>query len=232
MRCGRVYRAVIRLPEPFKRIIPMSDDKPSSLIYFADPMCSWCWGFSPIIHQISKQFRDTLPIQMIMGGLQAGQETPISDQQRDELRHHWQQVAQTSAQPFNFDFFNRHSFIYNTEPPCRAVVTCQRLQPDLALTFLTRLQTAFYVDNRDITDSEEIYKLAVASGLAASEFFNLFDDEETQRITALHFQYSRYCHVSGFPTLIGQKNKVNTVITRGYQSLDKIQDNIQRWLSA
>ncbi|MDB5418474.1 MAG: dithiol-disulfide isomerase, partial [Phenylobacterium sp.] len=24
------------------------------LIYFADPMCSWCYGFSPVIEEIRK----------------------------------------------------------------------------------------------------------------------------------------------------------------------------------
>ena len=39
------------------------------LVYFADPMCSWCWGFSPVIEAISEQFGTSLPIRLIMGGL-------------------------------------------------------------------------------------------------------------------------------------------------------------------
>lgn len=213
-----------------KKLMP--DENTTSLLYFADPMCSWCWGFSPIIRHLSKQFRDTLPIQMIMGGLQAGQNDPISAQQRDELHHHWLQVAEASGQAFNFDFFQRESFIYNTEPACRAVITCQRLLPDNTLLFLTQLQTAFYVNNRDITDSTVLSLLATESGLPEDGFAQMFDDTETHRITALHFQYTRYCHVNGFPTLIGQRNQVNTVITRGYQPLEKIQSNIEHWLSA
>ena len=32
-----------------------NDDKPI-LWYFADPMCSWCWGFSPVISEIKKSY--------------------------------------------------------------------------------------------------------------------------------------------------------------------------------
>ena len=24
-------------------------------IYFADPMCSWCWGFAPVIEKIAAE---------------------------------------------------------------------------------------------------------------------------------------------------------------------------------
>ena len=42
------------------------------LLYFADPMCSWCWGFSPSVQRINAELADKLPIQPIMGELQPG----------------------------------------------------------------------------------------------------------------------------------------------------------------
>jgi len=32
------------------------------LVYFADPMCSWCWGFAPAIEALAEVRGDTLPI--------------------------------------------------------------------------------------------------------------------------------------------------------------------------
>ncbi len=29
------------------------------LVYVADPMCSWCWGFSPVIDAIRERFGST-----------------------------------------------------------------------------------------------------------------------------------------------------------------------------
>ena len=46
------------------------------LIYFADPMCSWCYGFSPVIAQIRQTFGRALPIEVVMGGLRPGNAGP------------------------------------------------------------------------------------------------------------------------------------------------------------
>ena len=39
------------------------------LIYFADPMCSWCWGFSPAMEAVTAKYGDQLPVRLILGGL-------------------------------------------------------------------------------------------------------------------------------------------------------------------
>ena len=31
-------------------------------IYFADPMCSWCYGFSPVMRQLRGRYGDVLPM--------------------------------------------------------------------------------------------------------------------------------------------------------------------------
>ncbi len=46
------------------------------LIYFSDPMCSWCYGFSPVIDDIRRAFGRALPIRVVMGGLRPGTAVP------------------------------------------------------------------------------------------------------------------------------------------------------------
>jgi putative protein-disulfide isomerase len=75
---------------------------PRHLIYIADPMCSWCWGFSPVISAIAERFGDELPIQIIMGGLRAGNTKPMTEKDRAYIRGAWQRVHQASGQPFDF----------------------------------------------------------------------------------------------------------------------------------
>ena len=37
------------------------------LVYFADPMCSWCWGFEPVISGLVDHFGERLPVTLIIG---------------------------------------------------------------------------------------------------------------------------------------------------------------------
>jgi putative protein-disulfide isomerase len=207
----------------------MEHDEKPILLYFADPMCSWCWGFAPVIRQL-RENHPQLPIQMFMGGLQPGNRIPMSADGKREIRQHWEHVREASGQPFNWDFFEREDFIYDTEPASRAVVTAFRLDPQRALAFLETLQQALYGDNRDVTNADTLVSLAVESGWSADAFRELLDDSETVRLTQLGFAYARHLRVSGFPTLIGQHAGTHTVLTRGYQSLQVIEAKLQQWL--
>ncbi|HMC95737.1 MAG TPA: DsbA family protein, partial [Polyangia bacterium] len=62
------------------------------LIYFSDPMCSWCYGFSPVIEDIRRTFGRALPIRVVMGGLRPGTETPMTEEAKLEIADHWTHV--------------------------------------------------------------------------------------------------------------------------------------------
>src|SRR5690606_27099081 len=72
------------------------------LVYFADPMCSWCYGFAPVVAAIEQHFRGRLPLRLVMGGLRAGQTQPMRDKDRDYVRNEWVRVNAATGQPFDF----------------------------------------------------------------------------------------------------------------------------------
>ena len=42
------------------------------MIYFADPMCSWCYAFAPVIVALAERLEARLPLRLMLGGLRAG----------------------------------------------------------------------------------------------------------------------------------------------------------------
>ncbi len=81
------------------------------LWYFADPMCSWCWGFSPAIEAVRDAYRKRMKIALVLGGLRPGTTEPMTPTTREEILHHWHAVHERTGQPFHFvDFphFRRH----------------------------------------------------------------------------------------------------------------------------
>ena len=62
------------------------------LIYFSDPMCSWCYGFAPVMDQVAERFGERLPIQLVMGGLRPGTDRPMTAEGRAEILAHWAHV--------------------------------------------------------------------------------------------------------------------------------------------
>ncbi|MBP8677939.1 MAG: DsbA family protein, partial [Bacteroidales bacterium] len=47
----------------------MKTEKPIHIIYFSDPVCSYCWGSEPIISRLKRERGDKFYIEYRMGGL-------------------------------------------------------------------------------------------------------------------------------------------------------------------
>ncbi len=204
------------------------------LIYFADPMCSWCWGFAPVIETVREAFGDALPIRLVLGGLRPGEATPMTDEARERLRGHWVEVTRASGQPFGEDALSWPGFVYDTDPAARAVVILRRRAPGRELEALHRLQEAFYLQGSDVTDLEVLASHAAAFGLAAEDFMAEMESERAVQETWRDYAIAQRAGVSGFPTLIlGPSPDGSFVpITRGFQSADKVLPMIARYVQA
>ncbi len=208
-----------------------SENKAPGLLYVADPMCSWCWGFTPVIRSIAKQYGNRLPIWIIVGGLSPGETTPLSDNKKASIREHWDHVHEATGQPFDYKFFEREDFIYDTEPPSRAVVATRQIDPFRTRDFLELLHGAFYRDNRDITDTKTLAKLAQEFGFDRQEFFNVLESEAVKKVTKKDFITSRKMGIRGFPSLVGHAdNNQLSAISNGYRPWEDVNRDIKTWL--
>lgn len=203
------------------------------LVYFADPLCSWCYGFSPVIAALAEQFEDRLSLDLVMGGLRAGNTVPMRGEDKDYIRNAWTRVGAASGQPFDFSFFDREDFVYDTEPACRAVVTARRLMPRMALPFMARIQQAFYAENRDMTGTDELSQVAEEAGFDRARFGEAFGAAETRNETVRDFMTAQALGIHGFPTLIaGSEEKGYALVTNGFRHLEDLAEPLERWLAA
>jgi putative protein-disulfide isomerase len=199
-------------------------------VYFADPMCSWCYGFSPVITELAQRFEGRLGLQVVTGGLRAGHTAPMRDEDKAYIRDAWTKVAAASGQAFDYSFLARDSFVYDTEPACRAVVTARRLLPRLALPFMGRVAQAFYAENRDMTATGEIAEVADEAGFDPEEFGETFFAADTRNETFRDFLAAQELGISGFPTLLaGSEEKGYALVTNGYRPLEDLLDPLERW---
>ena len=191
-------------------------------------MCSWCWGFSPVIDQVRAHFGREFPMRLLMGGLRPGTDEPMTFGMKAEIKGHWEHVQEASGQPFDFAFFDREEFVYDTEPPSRAVVTVRRLEPDRAFDIFKSIQDAFYTRNLDVTDPGIIAGIAEELGLNRVTFSAEFTAGHTITETWKDFETSRQLGITGFPTLIAGSNKDGyEIITAGYRKWEKVKEAIE-----
>ena len=205
---------------------------PPILWYFADPMCSWCWGFSPAIDTLRSDTRAHLKIALVLGGLRAGETAPLTPAARDDILHHWQAVHARTGQPFRFDDALPANFVYDTEPACRAVVAAGALDAASPFPMFQAIQSAFYTGGRDVTQGSCLAQLAAGLGLDAARFADLWASDTIRARTQAHFRQTRVAGVRGFPSLIVQQDTRLTPIASGCEPLETVRTRLDTCLAA
>ena len=201
------------------------------LWYFADPMCSWCWGFSPVIEAIREQYRDRLKIALMLGGLRPEVNIGMSQIESDEILQHWHEVHARSGQPFSFEGAPRAGFVYDTEPASRAIISVGALDAAATFPYFKAVQHAFYVGKCDVTQTGVLADLAQDHGIARGAFLTHFNSAPMRQKIHQHFVYTRQAEVRGFPTLVAQNSAGHAMLSHGYCTLDDIQSALDTWLT-
>ena len=141
----------------------------TELIYVADPMCSWCYGFGPQLATV--QEATGLPVRLVMGGLYVGDRAqPATPGLRQYLEETWDRVESRTGQPFRFDHAEplvQGDWMYDTAPSAQAVIHVRDKTPDRALAYLGAVQRAFYFDGRDVTKWEVLESIGQELGLGS-----------------------------------------------------------------
>jgi putative protein-disulfide isomerase len=202
------------------------------LWYFADPMCSWCWGFSPVIETLRDEYRERMKIALVLGGLRPGETAPMTAARREEIVHHWHQVHARTGQAFRFENALPEGFVYDTEPASRAVVTVGGIEPTLIFPLFKAIQHAFYAAGRDVTQPGVLADLAAELGVDAAAFLSAFDSDAARAKTQAHFRQARQAGVRGFPALILQQDAQLRPVSNGCQPLDTVRAAIDACLAA
>ncbi|MDI5994508.1 DsbA family protein [Pseudomonas sp. MDMC216] len=202
----------------------------SRLLYVMDPMCSWCWGFAPVVEALAEQAAAAgVPLQIVVGGLRRDQ-VAIDAAARVRYLGYWQAVNASTGQLFDFERGLPEGLVYDTEPACRALVTARQLDAASAWTLLKLIQQAFYTEGADVTQAGVLVQLAEQAGIPRIEFAEAFDSQAMQEATAADFTWVQDLGIAGFPTLLAERDGQLALLTNGYQPLEVLAPLLGRWL--
>ena len=202
------------------------------LLYVMDPMCSWCWGFAPVLEGLAEQAAAAgVGLDLVLGGLRRDS-VAIDAAARVRYLGYWQAVNVSTGQLFDFTDGLPLGMVYDTEPACRAVVTARNLDPQSAWPLAKQIQRAFYTEGVDVTRASVLVDLAERAGIPRIVFAEAFDSAEQRAATAADFSWVQDLGIAGFPTLLAERDGQLALLTNGYQPLEALQPLLGRWLES
>jgi len=200
------------------------------LVYFADPMCAWCYGFGPELDKvIAERSKDAaVKLDLVMGGLRAYNKAVMDDESKRVVREHWQDVIERTSLPFDAAAMDAPDFAYDTEPACRAVVTARQLDASRALELLHAIQRGFYARGLDTTKTDVLVEIAQDCGFDAEAFEQAFSSRPVKRATRDDFVLAQNVGIKGLPTLCVDAGKQLLLINAGLAKAELVLEGLRR----
>ncbi len=189
------------------------------LIFIIDPLCSWCWGFHPVIQTLRRNYSKQYKFSLVVGGLRTKGQMVWDEKSRNYLAQNWHAVAKATKQPFNFSFFEKKDFNYDTYPACRAIVTVRELWgEEAAFDYLTKVQEAFYLRGEDCTSIDTLVRYVDDKKL----FLEFYKSKRAELLIYHDFSKAKSMGANAFPSTVKIDESGHMFCVKGYKSLEEI----------
>lgn len=197
------------------------------LVYVMDPMCSWCWAFSPALQQVLNQ-HPSLDVHYVMGGLAPDSDQPMPPAQREQIESIWSTIAEKTGTVFNHDFWHQCEPRRSTYPACRAVISAEHIKPGSAADMISAVQHAYYLHAKNPSDENTLLAAAENIGLDKAAFQKALHSEHTEAQLQQHFQIAHMLQANGFPSVYLSKSTGECVaVSQGYCDADTLIQRVQ-----
>ncbi|WP_027015571.1 DsbA family protein [Comamonas composti] len=204
---------------------------PLVLHYIFDPLCGWCYAAAPLV-----QAARNLPgigLQWHGGGMLVGaQRREIDAGWREHVLPHDKRISELTGQVFGEAYsdglLKAVGTVLDSEPPTTAMLAAEQLS-GRGLDLLARMQEAYYIQGRLISDMSVLQELARDLGLDAAAFAQAYAQQQGAP-TQQHMQQSRQLlslvQGQGFPSFALEFDHPEQPGQRAVQRID-----ISPWLA-
>lgn len=200
------------------------------LYYVADPMCSWCWGFQPVLTQVKDALPNEVPLVYVMGGLARDSDEPMPEETQAYVKGAWRQVTAETGASFNWGFWEVCKPRRSTYPSCRAFYAAKAQREDAGVLMFEAIQRAYYQEARNPSDAETLIALAGDMGLDVSRFEEDLNSEAIEKEMQDGFNIRRSLNANEFPSLVMQNGNAIHFLVRGYDAADVVLERLKQVL--
>ncbi|MDX1906030.1 MAG: DsbA family protein [Bacteroidia bacterium] len=204
------------------------------LIYVFDPLCGWCYGFSPVISALHAKYGAEIPFEIYSGGMVTGDRVQPVAAMAGYIKGAYQRVEALSGVTFGqgyLDMLDAGTYISNSAPPSAAIQVARTLDPARVIPFAHDLQQAMFVRGQDLNDPDTYRQLALTYGWDPEDFVTQWQSVEIQHRTQAEFEMVAGWGVSGFPTLLYAENEQLFLVANGFRSQQDLEPVMQQILA-
>ncbi len=204
-----------------------------TIYYVYDPLCSWCYGFSPVIKKLKTEYHDKFDFQVISGGMQTGERKQPVSAIRDYLMGAYKNVTERTGVEFGDNFMailEEGNRMLDSIPPSIALSIVKDLNPKEALNFAATIQEAIYFNGFDWNSVDAYIPYLKAYNINPEDFKIKFKEPLYKEKTLEDFKLAANFGVTGFPSVILKKDDKYFLVAQGFVPFEQLEATIQQVL--
>lgn len=205
-----------------------------TLIYVYDPLCSWCYGFHPVVQKLAVRFKNDLHIRIIPGGLAVGENAQTIQEGYRFIKKAHHKIEKTTGVTFGDNFkllADEGSYLMDSEPACIAQTVINTIAPNIALKFAGSMQHALYVHGKSLNHLETFVDILKDFDVDLDIFNDRYNNLATKKETHQQFEWCKKNGASVFPTLLLKIGDEFGVMAQGYRPFDTIESHLHHLLN-
>jgi len=203
------------------------DNNSIKLTYYFDPLCGWCYGFSPVIAQIQKEYGSKVDINVISGGLFLDQRAGKVNTVAPHIRSGAYKMVESRTgvrfgEIFLEDVFGEGSMTLNSLPMMMALCIVKDQVPSRAVEFAGTLLKAVYFDGINPIDLESYAPYIKDLGMDIDQFYSMMKEEKYRQAVNNDLRLFRQSPNAAMPALVLLQGNSEIPIARGYSDFQSI----------
>jgi putative protein-disulfide isomerase len=207
------------------------------LFYCYDAYCGWCYGFSPVMKKIAKQFKNELDFEVLSGGMMIGEQVQPIERIAGYIQKAYKGVEELTGIKFGEDFLwhinnpDKSDWQMNSEKPAIALCVFKEYYPEQQVAFASDLQYALNYEGRDLDDNEAYRHLLEKYNIPADKFYEQLKSEEFKERAYYEFALCKQLQVNGFPCVLLQENESKFyLVSKGYTDFETMNERLKNML--
>jgi len=192
----------------------------AKLLYFYDPLCGWCFGFSPVIKQLEKEFQEQIAFEAISGGMVLGDRVKPLSEMKDYLKEAMPRLEEMTGVKFGepyLELLDEGSLMLDSELPCIAMTVFKSMTSKSNIEFASALQSTLYEKGINLNEIDNYKSLAEDFDLPWEVFKEKIQAPEYKEKTYQEFQMGQQMGINGFPSVVLSIGNQGYLIARGYR---------------
>lgn len=203
------------------------------LIYVYDALCGWCFGFSPVVARLAREYPQ-IDIEVVSGGLKVDKSVGTINQVAPFIKTAYKDVEQACGVKFGAAFVNgplkAGTMVLNSLPPAIAMQIVKERHPERSLAFAAQLHKMMYVDGIDPEFIQGYSRYAYAIGCDTTGFLKKMQMPVYEQKARKEFFRSNQLGINGFPALFVIKNGKPEMVVNGFVPFDALMQRLLPYL--